>query len=248
MTFHFSRCLLAALLLPIGLLSAAQPPSVKLPLVLWDMDFNRDPIGLPPQALTKAQIEAQSRLDTWRRFPMRTYSSLQYVTRTRTAVVEKAALGLKDKPVVFTFTENAQPHYGPQMGLQLPADVAAQAKRLRLSIDAAMGSVAMVGGIRLWDVVGVEFHGDGSVRANGTGIARYQPHTPLHFEFLIDVTAKTVTITVDGKKGHAVTTRWYSPRAAHFGYLRLDGLLPGGHAWPGRIAFDNIKLVLEETF
>ncbi|HEY3397887.1 MAG TPA: hypothetical protein VGM19_09555 [Armatimonadota bacterium] len=235
-----------ALLLVTVAASAAVPAGVQLPLVLWDVNFNADPVGRGPQPLTKAQIEAAG-TDDWAKLPLRTYSALEYVTRTRTATVEKEALGLTDQPVLFVATENAQPHYGPRMWISLPYTVAKECKRLQLSLDVAMGSVTIMGGVHLWDAAGIEFYEDGSIKVGTAEVGRYQANTPVHLDALIDVSAKTVTLTVDGRADAAITVPWTQPRATVFSSLVLDALLPGGHAWPGRIAFDNIKLVLLEA-
>ena len=241
-----TKVFLLALLLATRAASAAPPAGVQLPMVMWDINFNADPVGRGPQPLTKAQIEAAG-TDGWGQLPLHTYSALEYVSRTRVATVEKEALGLTDQPVLFVATENAQPHYGPRMWISLPYVVAQQCKRLRLSLDVAMGSVTIMGGILLWDAAEIEFYEDGSIKVGTAEVGRYHPNTPVHVEAIIDVSAKTVALTLDGKTEEMVTVPGVRPRVPVFTSLVLDALLPGGHASPGRIAFDNIKLVLLEA-
>ena len=217
------------------------------PLRVWDITFNDQAVGGIPKPRTKAVLEREQ-ADPMAALPMRTYSSLEFITASRRAVVTKEAAGLTDQPLLFTYTENSQPHYGPRMWLSVPAGLAESGKHWHLSFDVAKGNVAISGGVLLRDVAGIVFHEDGTVRAGkaGTEIARYRPGKPLHIECTIDVPSKEVSITVDGRSERAVTMPWDTPRAAHFRYVTLDGLLPGGHAEsPGSIAFDNIRLVMK---
>jgi hypothetical protein len=55
------------------------PEGVTLPLVVWDVDFNDNPLDAPPQPLTKEQIESQSELSAWQRLPNRRQMGLEYV-------------------------------------------------------------------------------------------------------------------------------------------------------------------------
>lgn len=233
-----------------GRVHAAEPmpEGVTLPLVVWDVDFNDNPIDAPPQPLTKKQIEAQNGLSVWQRLPIRHQMGLEYVTETRRALVVKEAAGLKDTPLLFTYTENAQPNYGPMVHLSVPGEIAKRAAVWRLTLDVAKGSVAISGGVELRDVGDLKFFEDGTVRCNGTEVARYAANRPLRVECLIDTVAKRVTITVDGDAARAHTLPWSGPGAEAFAYLRLHGLLPGGHSEaPSSIAFDNVKLVMEKA-
>jgi len=157
---------------------------------------------------------------------------------------------LSDKPLLFTYTDNVQPHYGPKITYEVSPQVAKAGLTWRLSFDVAKKDVAISGGITLWDVCDIEFFEDGLVKAYGQGgsvveLARYAANKPLHFECLINVEAKTVAITVDGQKASTVTISWARPKASQFGCIILHGLLPGGHNEPSTMVFDNIKLVLE---
>ena len=100
------------------------PAGVTLPLVVWDITFNDNPLDAPPQPLTKVQIEAQAKLSEWQRLPIRHCSVLQYIMETRRALVVKEAGGLKDKPLLFTYTDQAQPHYGPMASFAVPPEIA----------------------------------------------------------------------------------------------------------------------------
>ncbi len=221
-------------------------PAIATPLLVWDITFNDDPLDKPPRPTTKEQIEAQGN-DSRATLPAKTYTKIEYLTATRRAVVVQEAAGLADKPVIFTYNENEQPHYGPRMWCQTPHELAKQGKLWRLAFDVAKGNVAKSGGVNLWDVAGINFHEDGSISANGVELARYAANKPLHLECLIDVVEKKVTFTVNGKSENAVTIPWAKPNAANFSTVTFDGLLPGGHAEaPSSIAFDNIKLVMEK--
>jgi len=226
----------------------AVPEGVTLPLVVWDVNFADNPLDAPPQPLTKKQIEAQNGLSVWQRLPIRHQMGLQYVTETRRALVVKEAAGLKDTPLLFTYTEGAEPNYGPMVHLSVPGEIAARGAVWRLTLDVAKGSVAISGGVELRDVGDLKFFEDGTVRCNGTEVARYAANRPLRVECLIDAVAKRVTITVDGDAARAVTLPWSGPGAEAFAYLKLHGLMPGGHSEaPSSIAFDNIKLVMEKA-
>jgi hypothetical protein len=88
------------------------PTAVKLPLVIYDVDFSRDAVGKPPQPMRKREIERAGQ-DPWKGLARRTYSRIDFLTRTRTAVVRASALGLTNRPVLFTCPDNRQPHWGP---------------------------------------------------------------------------------------------------------------------------------------
>ena len=246
---HILTLLTALLLAPLAAIHAAEPmpAGVTLPLVVWEVDFNDNPLDAPPQPLSKRQIEAQSGLTEWQHLPMRRQTMLQYVTETRRALVVKEAAGLKDTPLLLTYTENAQPHWGPMVSFGVPLEIARHGALWRLTLDVAKGNVAISGGIQLWDIAGIEFHEDGTVRAGEAVLARYAANKPLRVEFVIDAVAKSVTITVDGDAQRSVTAPWRYQRAEAFGLLNLHGLLPGGHCEaPSSIVFDNIKLVMEK--
>ena len=236
-----------ALLLALGLLPvwAGEP---RLPLLVWDVTFNDQPLDAIPHGLDKEQLAAWSdKKDVWPWLPLRSYRTLTYVTRTRQARVVAAAAGLTDKPLLLTFSENAQPQYGPQLWFEVPWVLASQARRWHLSLDVAKGNVSISCGFQVGEAAHIAFHEDGTVRANDVQIARYAAGKPLHLEFLIDVPAKTVTITVNGDQANAATLAWRQPKAAAFQGLRIDGLLPGGHGQaPGILAVDNIKLEMLE--
>jgi hypothetical protein len=228
--------------------SANPPPGLKLPMLVWNVNFNRSTAGQPPRPMTKEQIEAAGTND-WAKPPLATYIRLLWVSRRRTAIVEKEALGFKDQPVVFTVPDPGEPYWGPQMWFALPTDMAQHAKRIRVTLDASMATLARMGGFTLWDVAYITFFEDGTIRAGDvTELARYRPNTPVHFECEIAVPAKQVTIIVDDHKDRAVTVPWHQPRAPYFSSLGLEGIMPGGHGYPGRIAFNHIRLTLEEIF
>jgi hypothetical protein len=224
---------------------AQMPEDVKLPMVIYDVDFNDMPVDKPPQPTRKEEIEAAGK-DPWKAVPRHTYSNIDFLTRDRTAIVKESAIGLEDKPVLFDCPDNRQPHWGPRMFLGIPHEIATSGKRFRVSLDVSMGSVTKMGGVGLGSHVGeVTFFEDGTVRLGSTEIARYQPAKPMHLEFLVDVPNRRVTVQVDDNE--KVTVPWRQPEARGvFHGLRLDGLLPGGHARaPGQLAFDNINITLE---
>lgn len=230
----------------------AVPAGVVLPLVIWNANFNQDPVGRPPQPLTKAQIEARGE-DPWQRPPLPTYDSLEFITRTRTATVVKEALGLTDQPVLFSCPDNNQPHWGPRMTFSIPHEIAAQGKRWRLSFDAAINNLTQMGGVYLLStrgrsVLDVGFFQGGSLKANAaTEVGTYQAGVPLHLEIVADAAAGSFTVTSNGDVEHAVTLPWERQDGSNLGYAVFNGLLPGGRAWPGQVAYDNIRLVLEEA-
>lgn len=238
---------LARLLAALSLLPA-WAGELRLPLRVWDVTFNDQPLDAIPQGLGKEQLEAwNSGGDDWSWLPLRSYRRLTYVTRTRQARVVAAAAGLTDKPLLLTFSENAQPQYGPQLWLEVPWKLASQAKRWHLSLDVAKGNVSISCGLLVFDVAHTEFHEDGTVRVNGIQIMRYAAGKPLHLDFEIRVPEKTVTVMVNGDPATTATMTWRQPKATAFQGLRIDGLLPGGHGQPpGILAVDNITLELLE--
>lgn len=218
----------------------------ELPLVLIDADFNADTVGRPPQGPTKEVLEKRT-ASFWGQFPHKTYAGLTYVTPTRVATVEASAFGLEDQPLVFSYDEAAHPQYGPQVVFPIPAEVNKIAKQYRLTFDLSKGDTAQAGGFTIGDIATLSFNEMGGLLANRTEIYRYEARQPLHFDVLIDVPAKTATFTINGDKDHAATIPWARPTGTLHS-LRLEGLLPGGFGRaPGKLAFDNIKLVLEET-
>ena len=134
------------------------------------------------------------------------------------------------------------------MWCKVPYELAKRGKSWRLSFDVSKGDVAKSGGVKVWDVVSINFHEDGVVRAGNVEIARYAPNKPLHIECVIRVPEKTTSITVNGKSECTVEIPWEKPvAAAAFSTVTFDGLLPGGHAEaPSSIAFDNIRLLMGE--
>ena len=216
------------------------------PLLVWDINFNGDALNEPPRPMTKEQIESQQG-DVVASLPIKTYARIEYLTATRRATVMQEAAGLTDKPVLFVYEESAQPHYGPRMWCEVPKELAKWGKLWRLSFDVAKGDVEKSGGVKVWDVASLNFCEDGVVRAGTVEIARYAPNKPLHIECVISVTDKTAKITVNGESGRSVEIPWEKPAAAAFSAVTFDGLQPGGFARaPSSIAFDNIRLVMEE--
>jgi|GEM_PF-2869346 len=216
------------------------------PLLVWDINFNGDPLDKPPRPMTKEQIESQQG-DVVASLPIKTYARIEYLTATRRATVMQEAAGLTDKPVLFVYEESEQPHYGPRMWCLVPPELARIGTAWRLSFDVAKGDVEKSGGVKVWDVAGLNFCEDGVVRACNVEIARYAPNKPLHIECVISVPDKTAKITVNGESGRSVEIPWEKPAAAAFSAVTFDGLQPGGFARaPSSIAFDNIRLVMEE--
>ncbi|MEZ0218115.1 MAG: hypothetical protein ACAH89_13345 [Rariglobus sp.] len=221
----------------------------RLPLVLWDVNFNADTIGLPPQPATKAERERRAAGGVWAQFPLRTYHELSWITRTRTATVAGSALGLDDQPLVLGYgTEVSDPQYGPQVIFTLPQEVCSVAGRYRLTFDVSKRNLSQSGCVTLVDVGVITFSEEGQMAVNRREIARYEPNTPMRVEVVIDVGAKTATWGVAGKTEPLLTLPWSRPQAQSFRMLRLDGLIPGGFArGASQTAFDNIKLTLEQT-
>jgi len=243
---YFRLGLFSVLICHVGDVQAQEASAPEIPLLIVDADFNADAVGKPPQGPTKEVLEQRAN-SFWGQFPHKTYYGMTYVTPTRPAVVESSAFGLEDQPVVFSYEEAEHPQYGPQLVFPIPHQVNKIAKRYRLTFDLSKGDTAQAGGFTIGDVATISFNEMGGVLANRGEIYRYDARQPLHFEVVIDVPEKTATITINGDKDHAATIPWARPTGT-LHTLRLEGLLPGGFARaPGKIAFDNIKLVLEET-
>lgn len=220
----------------------------ETPLVVWDITFNGQPLDAAPGCMSKEQLEKFNTAGDLSWTPLKTCYWLTYVTRTRQAKVVKEAAGLMDTPLLFTYTEGAHPQWGPQVWFTVPPELAATAKIWKLSLDVAKGNVTISGGLTLWDVVGIDFTESGAIRVGDAEVARYAPNKPLHIDCCINVPEKTVSVMFDGDPSKTVSVPWYQPKSANFRSLRLDGLLPGGHSeCPATIAFDNIKLIMEES-
>lgn len=249
---HVCALVLTLLLLLMKTSSSGEALPLKLPQVVWDIDFNRCPEGVIPPGMTKEEQEAFLTPNAPGRLPIRTYSWLGYVTDTRRATVEKEAHGLRDSPLVFVFEENEQPTYGPMFSFLVPSDLAKAGARWRLELDTSRNMVGISGGIHLSGVAGCEFFEDGLLKNRKVGLGRYAGNSPIHLTFLIDARDQTVRITMRCKetlKAQELLFPWSDLRVKRFNELRLHGLLPGGHAEaPASIAFDNIKLTLEEIF
>jgi hypothetical protein len=128
------------------------------------------------------------------------------------------------------------------MFFAVPRPIVHVGKRYRVWLDVALGAVTKMGGVTVGDATEMRFFEDGTVRCGSTEVARYRPAVPLHVEFVVSVPERTVTATVNKHK--PLTIPWRRPKAGRFWGVRLDGLLPGGHARPGKIAFDNVRITL----
>lgn len=223
--------------------AAAPPPAgLPLPLTLYDVTFNQNEPGTMPRAATKEEVEALL-ADPWHRV-VRSYSRLDYVTRGRTALVEAEAFGLKDRPLVFTVTDNAQPTWGPRLSFSLPGAVAEAAKAWRVSVDVALAAPARMGCINLEGVAELHFCEDGLLRCGKVEVCRYRGGVPLHLEITVANDRRSVRIVADG--GKPLELPWSNPDTRALRSLRLDGITPGGYNHQGRIAFDNLRVQLLE--
>ena len=237
-------------LLTSAALRAALPPGVTLPFTVIDCNFNDQTVGRSPRPLTKAQIEARGP-DPWQRPPLSTYDYLEFVTPERTATVVKAALGLTDQPVLFTLPDNNQPDWGPRMTFEVPQAIAGSGQRWRVSFDTAINNLTQMGGMYVLATNGrvvfdVGFFQGGSFKANAaTEVGTYQAGVSLHVDILADTASNTFTVTLNHNAANAAVLPWSRADGSNLGALVFNGLLPGGRAWPGQVAYDNIKLVLE---
>jgi len=241
---RFRVCAMFVMYLVLSVVAGAEdslPPAT----LVWDLNFNDQPVDQLPRAASKEELEAFLNPDTPDRFPLRIYQILGYVTDTRQALVKAESVGLSDQPLEFSFTENGQPNYGPIMVIAVPPDLAKRGARWKLEMDVARESVGKSGGIELSEIANCRFHEDGTLRNGNAGIGRYAGGVPLHLCFLINTEEKDVRIVVNNDEEHAIHFAWNNSKANAFTQLRLHGQLPGGHAEaPARLAFDNIKLTL----
>ncbi len=218
------------------------PSGVELPLMIYDVDWSTQDVGHTPQRAAKEWTEEADR-SPWQALPWRTYTHLDYVTRDRTAVVHESALGLSERPLLFSVADNRQPTWGPRMFFQIPHAIAAVGRRYRIGLEVSMGSIVHGGGVSIPDIGSLNFSRDGSLVFNRIEIGRYRPNTPFRVAFIVDTSNRTLSTRVDD--GESVSVKW--PEQRRFHGLRLDGLLPGGYAGaPLQLAFDNIKITLEE--
>jgi hypothetical protein len=223
-----------------GLLAcAALAGADTAPLLVYDVDFADQPVDGPLHLVDHDGWEAANRAGS-PMLPLRAPRFLRYVSATRTAQVAEHAAGLK-RPVVLAFSESEQPHWGPILCFPIPERLRA-AGRWRIQLDAAKSSIAISGGIQLWDVGVVQWFEDGTLRCNGTEVGRYAANQAQHLDFLVDPTARTARLTVGGVM--AAVQPWLRP-AGVFAEIRMHGLMPGGHAEaPSAMILDNLRVEL----
>lgn len=216
-----------------GAMLAAQDP-----VLVYDVTFDEQPVG-GQLLLVDFDGWAAAELPDGNGLPLRAPRYVRSVTATRTAVVAEQAAGMQ-RPVVLGFTDSEQPHYGPMLCFTLPRRLLAPDARWRVALDAAKSTIAISGGVHLWDVCELEWFEDGTLRNNGTEVGRYAANRAQHLEFIVDVAARTVALALDGVATPVLP--WKRPQGT-FGEVRLHGLLPGGHCEaPSAMLFDNVRI------
>ncbi len=239
------RIMWLALLGAAAAMSAAEVADVKAPFTVYDVTFDRDDIGRMPAALSAATWE-QAEAGTPSVFPLTSYSQVRYVTRTRTITLVEDKAGMR-RAADLAWSENNQPHYGPQLLFDIPSGIAKRGAEWLVTLDAAKGDVSVSGGIHLWGIAQLEYFEDGTVRCNGVMVARYSPLRKQSFAFRVTVPDRKVAVFVDGAATPVVTLDWKRKESNLHG-LRIQGLLPGGHNnSPSSLIVDNIRIVLVET-
>jgi hypothetical protein len=237
--------MLTTLLAAAGVISAAEMADVATPFTVYDVTFDRDEIGRMPAAVDAAVWE-QAEAGNPSVFPLTSYSLVRYVTRTRTLSLVDEKAGMR-RAAHLSWSEAAQPHFGPQLLFDIPRAISSQGAEWRVSLDAAKGDVSISGGIHLWGIAHLVYHEDGTVRCNGTQVARYAPLRKQSFAFRVNVPDRKVAVFVDGGATPVVTLDWARQENNLHG-LRIEGLLPGGHnANPSSLIVDNIRIVLVKT-
>jgi len=221
---------------------------IALPLTIFSVDWSDQRVDLPPVRAGKAWLEAAV-ADPWQALPWRTYTQLDFVSRTRFAMVREEGVGQVRRPVVFAIEEIDQPHWGPRISFSIPPAIAAAGKRYRVSLDVSKSNISRMGGVELLPGGALRFDEQGNVlvlTSNTTAqVGRYRPNDVLHLLFVVDVPNRQTSVQVNEAK--PVIVDWVDAKATRFNGLRLDGLIPGSYARGiGQLAFDNIKIVLED--
>lgn len=208
-------------------------------LRVYDVDFDDQPVDGTLRLVDFDAWEAAKRADQ-PVLPLRAPRFLRSVSATRSVQVVERAAGLV-RPAVLAYSEGEQPHWGPTLCFPIP-DRLRNTGRWRVEVEAAKGSIAISGGFHLWDVCGLEWHEDGTLRCNGTEVGRYAANRPQRFVFEVDTAARTVRLAIDGAA--ATELPWQRP-AGTFAEVRMHGLLPGGHnEAPSSMIFDNLRIDL----
>jgi hypothetical protein len=237
-----NRIALLTLLAAAGVISAAEAMDIKVPFTVYDVTFDRDDIGRMPAAVDAA-VWQQAEAGTLSAFPLTSYSLVRYVTRTRTLSLVEEKAGMR-RAAHLAWSENAHPQYGPQLLFDIPWAISSRGAEWLVSLDAAKGDVSISGGIGLWGIAHLVYHEDGTVRCNGTQVARYAPLRKQSFAFRVTVPDRKVAVFVDGATTPVVTLDW-ARQERNLHALRIEGLLPGGHGqWPSSLIVDNIRIVL----
>lgn len=214
----------------------------KNELLVWDMDWSQGEPGSVPRGADKAELEQQA-ANPLAALPIKSIAHVDYLTRTRTAMIQDRLWDYPGRTLEFTMLEAGQPNYGPRLSLRVPGKgiIPKQPCRWRLEMDVAAGQVEKTGGVSIDRIFELRFFEDGTARANQVVLGRYVARQWQHYSLLVDEAARTVVVRIDD--GEPMTLAWRDPEwKGRFAGLRLDGLLPGGHARVGKIGFGAIRL------
>jgi len=224
-----------------GVIAAAEVTAIKAPCTVYDVTFDRDELGRMPAALSTATWE-QAEAGMPAVFPLTAYSSVGFVTRTRTITLEEEKAGMR-RAAYLAWSEGAHPHYGPTLVCAVPGAISQRGAEWRVSFDIANGDVSISGSATVGGVGTMQFHEDGTVRFNGVTVARYTPLRRQSFAFRVTVPDRKVAVFVDGAAMPVVTLDWEG--TGNFSGVSFSGLAPGGHnANPSSLIVDNIRVVL----
>jgi hypothetical protein len=239
-----NRIILLTLLGVAEVITAAEVTTIKDPFTVYDVTFDRDEIGRMPVALSAAVWE-QAEAGNPAAFPLVAYSTLSFVTRTRTITLAEDKAGMR-RAACLAWSEGAQPHYGPTLIFAIPWAVSRRGAEWRVSFDIAKSDVSVSGGAALGGIGTMYFHEDGTVRFNDVTVARYAPMRKQSFAFRVTVPDRKVAVFVDGAAAPVVTLDWEGK--SNFSGVSFSGLAPGGHnAYPCSLIVDNVRVVLEKT-
>jgi len=234
--------ILITLLAAAGTLSAAEVTAIKAPFTVYDVTFDRDELGRMPAALSAAVWE-QAAAGAPAVFPLTAYSSVGFVTRTRTITLEEDKADMR-RAACLAWSEGAHPHYGPTLVFAIPEAISRLGAEWLVSFDIAKGNVMKSGSVTLGGVGIMRFPEDGTVRFNNVTVARYAPARKLSFTFRVTVPDRKVAVFVDGAATPVETLDWASQERNLSG-VGFSGLAPGGHAYaPSSLIVDNIRIVM----
>jgi hypothetical protein len=231
------------------------PPPVQL---AWNLTFENDKSNLPPPLTspTGTKMGEILREKGTLPLPFTGFGMLDYQLPTRTALIKERPYGLPGKALCVQVAPN-DPGWdvghsrGPRLGIDVPVTLR-DTPRWRLSFDLAAGMKMQMGTLTAYagsqGIFMLAFYNTGLLRLDVQGgtadVCPYVPNKPLHIAFLIDNTAREVSVYLDKESDALFTAPWSCPEGwkQPFTQFTLMGMSTGPHGGTGSYAIDNIRL------